>query len=685
MRPDMYDASDSKTALTLLGDDLIGSLSVGDLIKAAEMRKASLNAQAAVELYDAWIRRNGAHPFLHAVLFNASVLLSEAGALERARALLEQAIATNPDFIPAHINLGRIYERMGGTGLAVIQWSNAIDRLSAITGTSISHKITALNQMARVLEGANRDAAAEATLRQSLDLDPHQREPLQHLLALRQRQCEWPVIAPLERLDTRTQLKGMSPLSLAAYTDDPMLQLASAWSYSLRETGAPAPIVRPPAAKDSGSDGRLKIGYVSSDLRHHAIGFLTAEVYGLHDRSKVEVFAYYCGPDLPDPLQARIKSEVDHWVPISGLDDEQAARRIAEDGIQILVDVNGYTRDGRVKLFALRPAPVIVNWLGFPGSTGSPYHHYLVADDWIVPPESEIFYSEKVLRLPCYQPNDRRRIVSSRRPTRAEAGLPEEAVVYCCFNGVHKLNRFTLDRWLAILSQTPGAVLWLLDGGGTANAQLHDYAKARGVDPRRIVFAAKQANPDHLARYPLADVFLDTTPYGAHTTASDALWMGVPVVTLSGRSFASRVCGSLVRSAGLPELVCDTPEAFVARAVALGNDAEMRKGFQQRLSETRDSSVLFDTPGLVRSLEELYRSMWSDYERGELPRPDLANLDVYLEVGAEQPHEEVEVRSIGAYEEWWRSNLAARHARRPFPNDRRFWPEPREAGKGRGR
>jgi hypothetical protein len=210
-------------------------------------------------------------------------------------------------------------------------------------------------------------------------------------------------------------------------------------------------------------------------------------------------------------------------------------------------------------------------------------------------------------------------------------------------------------------------------------------AKARGVDPARIVFAGKMANPDHLARYPLADVFLDTTPYGAHTTASDALWMGVPVVTLSGRSFASRVCGSLVRSAGLPELVCETPEEFVARAVALGNDPEMRKGFQQLLIETRDSSVLFDTPGLVRSLEELYRAMWSDYERGALPAPDLANLDVYLEVGVEQPHEEIEVRSIGAYEDWWRANLAARHARRPLPHDRRFWPEAQQARKDRRR
>ena len=652
---------------------LARNLSVNDLIKAVEMRKVSLGAASAAALYDAWIGGNGDHPLLYAVLFNSSILTSDAGDLQKARALLERAITLNPDFIPAYINLGRIYERMGATSLAVMQWSNAVDRLAAVNGPAITHKTTALNQMARVLESNANDASAETLLRQSLELNAHQHEPLQHLVALRQRQCEWPVVAAWDQISAAAQVKGMSPLSLAAYTDDPMLQLAAAWGYNLRDVGAPlGPIGHHP--KPSGDEPRrLKIGYVSSDLRHHAIGFLTAEIYGLHDRAAVEVYAYYCGLNRPDPLQDRIKSEVDHWRSISELDDLAAAKLIAADGIDILVDVNGYTRDGRLKLFALRPAPVIVNWLGFPGSTGSPYHHYIIADDWIIPEDHEIYYSEQVFRLPCYQPNDRQRQVSPRRPTRAEAGLPDDAVVFCCFNGTHKISRFTFDRWLSILEQTPGSVLWLLSGAETAHEQLRRYAQARGIAPERLIFAEKMANPDHLARYVLADLFLDSTPYGAHTTASDALWMGVPVITLSGRSFASRVCGSLVRSAGLEDLVCATPEAFVALAVSLGRDAALRGRYKAQLAANRDSCVLFDTPLLVRSLEGLYRDMWAAFVAGQLPTPDLTNLDAYLEVGAAINHDDIEVQAIKDYRGWWRENLAKRHAYRPIPLDRRLW------------
>ena len=649
-------------------------LSVGDLINAVEMRKVSLGVGAAAELYGAWVDHNTNHPLRYAVLFNYAVLLTDMGALDQARACLEQAIIANPAFTPAYINLGRVYERMGSAGLATLQWSNAVDRLAAVTGTAIVHKTTALNQLARVFESTTDDASAEARLRESLELDPHQREPLQHLSALRQRQCEWPIIAPWDRVTAELQLKGMSPLSLAAYTDDPVFQLAAAWHYNLKDVGAPIAPICEHAPRPTPK--RLKIGYLSSDLRHHAIGFLTAEVYGLHDRSAFEIFAYYCGPDLPDALQARIKGEVDHWVPITAMDDVSAARRIAEDGIDILVDVNGYTRDGRIKLLALRPAPVIVNWLGFPGTMGSPYHHYIVADDWIIPPASEIYYSEQVLRLPCYQPNDRQRIVSPRTPTRAEAGLPEDAVVFCCFNGAHKISRFNLDRWLTILQRTPKGVLWLLSGAETAHVALRAYAQSKGIDPARLVFAQKLANPDHLARYVLADLFLDTTPYGAHTTASDAMWMGIPVLTLSGRSFASRVCGSLVRSAGLEDLVCTSPDTYVARAIELGNDAELRRVYRERLAANRDGCVLFDTPGLVRHLEGLYRRMWADFEAGTLPTPDLTNLDAYLEVGAAHDHEAVETQGIADYEGWWREGLARRHAYRPLASDHRFWPAP---------
>lgn len=650
--------------------------SVTELIRTAETLKQTGQTAAIEPLYATWIARNSTHPLLYAVLFNYSVTLSDAGKLDAARTALERALALNADFMPAHINLGRLYERLGMVGLALVQWSAVSTKLAAVNGSAIAHKTMALNQSARALEAAAQDEPAEDLLRQSLEIDPRQHEVAQHFLALRQRQCKWPVVVPWERVDRETLLRGMSPLSLAAYTDDPLLQLAAAAHYNRTEIGAPAsPLPALDRARAGGE--RLRIGYVCSDFRAHALGYLLTEVLGLHDRARVEVFAYYCGPEANDPLHAQFQATADHWLPITALDDAAAAARIAADGIQILVDLNGYTRDARVKLFALRPAPVLVNWLGYPGTMASPYHHYVIADDWIVPPEHEQYFSERVLRLPCYQPSARTRAVAPEPPTRAAAGLPEDAVVYCCFNGAHKITRFTFDRWLSILERVPRSVLWLLGSSDAAQDRLREHTTRRGLDPQRLVFAPKLANPHHLARYPLADLFLDTTPYGAHTTASDALWMGVPVLTLSGRSFASRVCGSLVRAAGLPELACTSALAFLATAVGLGLHPEKLRALRARLAANRDTCVLFDMPQLVARLEDLYAEMWADLEAGRLPQPDLANLDVYLEVGAPLDHEEIEVQAIDDYHEFWRERLLRRHAHRPIPTDRRLIDAPR--------
>lgn len=651
------------------------NFSVPDLIRTTETLKQSGQAHSVETLYATWIQHNQNHPLLYAVLFNYSVTLTDAGQLNPARECLERAIALNPDFMPAYINLGRVYERLGNSGLAIVQWSAALARMAAIDGAAVTHKTTALNQSARALETANQDESAENMLRQSLEIDGRQREVAQHLIALRQRQCEWPVVSPWERVDRETLMTGMSPLSAAAYTDDPLLQLAMAWNYNKADVGSPVGAVESPgrAVKRAGP---LRIGYLSSDLREHALGYLMTEVLGLHDRNQVEVFAYYCGPEAKDPLHANFKSTADHWVSIAELDDATAARRMIEDGIQILVDLNGYTRDARLKLVARRPAPVIVNWLGYPGTMGSPYHHYIIADDWIIPASHELYYSEKVMRLPCYQPSNRHRAVAARAPTRREAGLPETGMVYCCFNGAHKISQFTFDRWLMVLARVPGSVLWLLGSTEAAHARLRRHAAQRGIAPERLVFAEKLANPHHLARYPLADLFLDTTPYGAHTTASDALWMGVPVLTLSGRSFASRVCGSLVRAAGLPELAVTSAAEFVDRAVAFGNDPSLCQPLREKLRAGRDASALFDMPALVRQLENLYQQMWVQFENGELPRPDLANLDVYLEVGCQVKHDELEVQTINDYHGWWREKLAQRHAFRPIARDRRLATSP---------
>jgi hypothetical protein len=251
--------------------------------------------------------------------------------------------------------------------------------------------------------------------------------------------------------------------------------------------------------------------------------------------------------------------------------------------------------------------------------------------------------------------------------------LPDGAVVFCCFNGTHKIGRFTFGRWLEILKRVPDSVLWLLDTSTETKKRLGEFAERNGVSRARLVFAPKQPNPLHLARYPLADLFLDTAPYGAHTTASDALWMGVPVLTLSGRSFASRVCGSLVRAAGLTDLVCTRPEDYVERAVALGNNRSEIESYRRKLESGRHTCRLFDTDMLVDRLEDLYRTMCSEHQRGRVPQPDLSNLDSYLEAGIDHDHENQEILAMADYHGLYKATLARLHLARPIRADERVW------------
>lgn len=653
-----------------------GSLALTGLIDTAASLTAAGQIGSARQLYRAWISGNPENPLLYVALFNCSALDSQAGDAAAAVDSLQKAIAINGDFLPAYINLGGILERSGAVDKAVELWTSAVNRPMAVTGTTVGYTAIALKQMARVLSDRQEVERAEAAVQQCLEIAPQQTEVVEQYVALRLAQCKWPVVVPSERLDRKALMRGIHPLSMAVYTDDPLLQLGSAEKYvrnstPMAEVGASD---RRAAAIDIKSR-RLRVGYVSSDLRDHAVGYLMAEFFEVHDRSNVEVFAYYCGPESNSALTRRTKAAVEHWVDIRSMSDDEAAARIAADGIDILVDVNGHTRDARAGVFARRPAPIQVNWLGFPGTMGSPYHHYIVADDWIIPHGSEKFYSEKVVRLPCYQPNDRKREVAPQGQTRAEAGLPEGAFVYCCFNGTHKISRFTFDRWLDILKRVPGSVLWLLDGSTTTKDRLGDYAERKGIERSRLIFAPRMKNSAHLARYPLVDLFLDTSPYGAHTTASDALWMGVPVLTLSGRSFASRVCGSLVRSAGLPELVVEDPRSYVERAVALGLKRSQVDAYKAKLRQGRDRCTLFDTDKLTARLEDLYRTMVAEYRKGQLPRPDLTNLEAYLDVGVAIDHERQEMLAVADYEGLYKAALSQRHLARPMRADGRLWSE----------
>lgn len=654
---------------------LAREMSAVGLIGQVEAMVGAGEPALAQQAYKLWLDLNPDDPARAAILFNLAVMLAATGELAAARDGYREALAINPDFHPASINLGAVLERMGAPAEAANTWLAGANRLGAVTGAALAHRATLLKQIARLFEGARDAASAETILETALELDPRQRDVAQHLIATRQGQCKWPVLQPTAAATRQQMLQAISPLSLAAYTDDPLFQLANAHRYYAHDVlkGDGIAVAGQWPVPDAPRARRLRIGYVSSDLREHAVGYLTTEIFELHDRARVEVFAYYCGPASADPTTTRIKAAVEHWRDITGLPDREAARRIIDDGIDILVDVNGYTKDARAALFALRPAPILVNWLGYPGTLGTPHHHYIIADERIIPPRDEAYFTEAVRRLPCYQPTDRKRHVAEAPPSRTAAGLPENGFVFCCFNGVQKITPFAFARWMRILHGVQGSVLWLLSSDPATHDRLREAAAAHGIAPERLVFAPKLANPHHLARYKLADLFLDTAPYGAHTTASDALWMGVPVLTAVGRAFATRVCASLVHAAGLPELVCDTLEQYVETAIALAHDRDRLAALRERLVSGRDRCVLFDTPALVRGLEDLYAGMWDDHAAGRLPVPAPIGLEAYAEIGTRLDHGAEEIQARADYRGLYERALAARHAISPLPADGRLW------------
>ena len=653
-------------------------LPLGELFQIAEVLSGAGKQPQAAELYKTWIAFNDTNPLLHLVYFNYAVSANQTGDAAGAIHALRACLKLDPLFGPAHINLGRVLEDCGLNHRAVEQWRSFAKATAEITPDRIGYRLMTLQHIGRVLEGAGLLEEAEAALWQAIELQPGKTEAGQHWTSLRQRQCKWPTLVTSEHVSARQLLDAMSPLILGCYADDPLFQLAKAYRYNKSLIGRPdlSGFPRPTPKQKSGTGERLRVGYVSSDLRDHAVGFALREVLELHDKRSVEVFAYYCGePRANDATQMRIKNAVDCWRDIYALSDIEAAKQIRADEIDVLVDVNGYTKLARTKIFAYRPAPVIVNFCGYPGSMGSPFHQYIIADEHIIPPANEIYYSEKVLRIACDQPIDRKRQIAA-RPTRADAGLPEDAFVYACLNGMQKITANCFKRWMTILSATPGSVLWLLAEAEDVNERLRQLAAQSGVEPERLIFAPKAANPNHLARIALADLFLDTFPYGAHSTAADAITVGLPVLTLPGKSFASRFCGSIVSAAGVPELICSGPDDYESRAIAFAHDRESLATIRDSLQRQRETSTLRDIPALARRLEYLFWQMQGEIERGETPVPDLRNLDVYYEIGAEIVLENVEFEDELAYRKRYLEKLAQWNDYAPLARDSRLLKEP---------
>lgn len=355
---------------------------------------------------------------------------------------------------------------------------------------------------------------------------------------------------------------------------------------------------------------RIRVGYLSRDFRNNAVGHLTAGMFGLHDRARFEVSAYSFGPDDGSEWRRRVVEGCEHFRELRESGAEAAARQIAGDGIDVLVDFGGHTGGSRPEILALRPAPVQVNWLGYPGTLGGGLADYVIADRVALPTALEPDYAEAVVRMPdCYQVNDRGQAIASRVPSRAEAGLPPAGAVFCAFNQAFKIDREVFTAWMRILAAAPGSVLWLLRASDVAAERLRAAAARAGVDPVRLVFAPSLPKPEHLARHALADLFLDTWTVNAGTTASDALWAGLPVLTCPGERFVTRVAASLVSAAGLPEFVARDRAEYERIAIELARAPARIAAAKSRLDESRLLSPLFDTGRFVRRLESAFETM----------------------------------------------------------------------------
>lgn len=365
---------------------------------------------------------------------------------------------------------------------------------------------------------------------------------------------------------------------------------------------------------------KIRIGYFSKDFQNHATAFLTAELYELHDRNKFEVIALSFGPPSNDHMRTRLLLAFDQFIDVRNKTNSEIAQLARELELDIAVDVQGYQTEHRTGIFAHRAAPIQVNYLAYPGTMGAPYMDYLIADQTLIPTESRQYYSEKIIYLPdSYQVNDRQRGISDKTFTREELGLPQTGFVFCCFNNNYKILPATFDSWMRILNQVEGSVLWLLEGNHLAAQNLRHEAIRRGVAADRLIFAKQMDLPEHLARHRAADLFLDTLPYNAHTTASDALWAGLPVLTCQGESFTSRVAASLLNAIQLPELITRTQADFEQFAIDFATQPAKQDALRQKLANNLLTAPLFDTPRYVTHLEAAYTEMVRRYQADLLP------------------------------------------------------------------
>lgn len=486
----------------------------------------------------------------------------------------------------------------------------------------------ALLGYAHTLRELGRLDEAQTAYTRAVTLDPAKTEALCYHLYLQQTLCSWDDYDRLcARVRETIDCDGgvVIPLATLSIDTTPAQQDRSARLFfdRLVKRGS-APPARTPertAAQPREHGRRLRVAYFSADFHEHATAYLAAELFELHDRERFEVLAYSYGPDDGSPMRRRLVQAFDCFRDIRSVPLDAVAHRMADDGVDIMVDLKGYTKQTRLDLLSRRLAPIEVSYLGYPGTIGCPHMDYVIGDRFVTPPEHQPFYAERLVLMPdAYQINDRHRPLPDRIPSRADCGLPETGVVFSAFNTAYKISPAMFAVWMRILKRVPEAVLWLFEANPLAAANLKRAAAAHGADPARLVFAPSRPLAEHIARYRVADLGLDTLPYTGHTTTSDALWAGCPVVTCLGDGFASRVAASLLNAAGLPDTVTRSLADYEDLAVALAGDPDRRAGLRRRLEEGRMTAPLFDSHRFTRNLERAYQVMWSLHSAGRPPQ-----------------------------------------------------------------
>jgi predicted O-linked N-acetylglucosamine transferase (SPINDLY family) len=586
---------------------------LGSVIEQVEARRAAGRPLEAAKLYEAWIASDRS-PSRCVALFNLGVLRSDMGDLDGAETAYAEAVAINPRLYQARINAGLVAERKRQPVEAVKHWLGVAEAAAQGQPDVTPFATMALNHIGRLQESHRHYAAAESALAHSLQLDPAQPDAIQHWVHLRQKQCAWPVYKSIHGLTANKLVGATSPLAMLALSDDPATQWLTAHLFVTRKYKSTSGVDFLPVLERKEIDTRgrfVRIGYLSGDLCTHAVGLLMADLLEAHDRSRVHVTAFDFSPEDGTAHRARLKRACDEVVSIHTMTDREAASAIHDRGIDVLIDLHGLSSGARPGILALRPAPHIGGYLGFIGTTALPYVDFVVTDRWTLPESVTPFVTEKPLYIDGSMIPLSHQPVGAPRFTREHVGLPSDAVVLACFNNIYKITPEQLASWLRILQRADRTVLWLLDDNPWATAALRAHVTAAGLDPKRLIFSARSTHAEYREKLTLADIYLDTYPYNAGSTARDVLDAGVPIVTLSGRTPVSRMAGGLLHAAGLDELIATSWEGYENLVVQLSEDEIAREAIKTRMRELRPEWQ--DAPArFVRSLERELFLLLSD-------------------------------------------------------------------------